>query len=106
MDAMVQENDVDLLRKRKFNEVVKESKFKTMRDVVELHPDKFTVDIIDKIPLTKSTRAKDEFLESIDIHGSIQKYSHSVTNPPSPAMEALLLSAEGIKNEIGRIFIA
>ena len=105
MASMVASNDVELMRKRKFKEVMRETDFKTMRDVVESHPGKFTVEILDKIPLSKLTTSKDDFSKAIDIHGSIKSYTRSVVSPPSAEMESLLLSAERIKLEKGKLLI-
>lgn len=48
---VVDANEADLLRKRKFAEIVKESEFKTLGEVMDKHPVDFDPEVIDAIPL-------------------------------------------------------
>ena len=101
--SLVNMNNDDKLRQKKYAEIVKESGFKTITEVLETHPEDFTPEKIDKIPLRKAAPIqKDKFLEDIDFHGSIQHYSRSVFNPASKNMKLLLSEAETLKKELGR----
>ena len=94
-------NEENLLRKRKYAEIVKESNFKDLKEVMDSHSDEFSPKIVDSIPLRSKTRVNDQFLQEIDLHGSIHNYSQSVFNPVASELKKNLSEAEQTKKELG-----
>ena len=80
---------------------MKECQFKTLDEVLEKHPKEFATETIDSIPLNLNYKKSDKFIEEIDTHGSIRKYTKSVLNPVSDNMKILLSSANETRKELG-----
>ena len=53
--SLVDTNEAELLRKRKFAEIVKESDFSTLGEVLQNHPTEFDPKVVDTIPLREET---------------------------------------------------
>ena len=101
MKSLVDSNEENLLRKRKYTEIVKESDFKSLDQVLDKHPTEFTEAKIDSIPLKNNFSKKDKFLEEINTESDIKKYTQSVINPTSGEMKALASRANSKRKELG-----
>ena len=101
MKSLVGCNEENILRKRKYDEVVKESNYKTLKEVFNSYPEEFTPNIIDKIPLKTKSKKQDDFTQTIDVHGSVKKYTKSVFNPLPGRIKRVVVDAENVKGELG-----
>ena len=98
---MIDSHEQSLIRKRKYSEIVEESEFKELDDVLQKHPIEFDKKTIDAIPLKNNSKTKDSFLKEINTNASIKEYAKSVLNPVSITLKQLMSEANKTREELG-----
>ena len=73
--------------------------FKTKEQILEAHPDDFSEQVIDRIPLRDKTNQKDKFVAEVNTKSSIKTYAKSVINPPNANIKTLMSKADILRSE-------